>query len=180
VTCGSVAGAVQLVTFLSSCTAEFGSRVAVDQRRDIDEVACLGPVEQREELVGAEFLGRQHRTQWPGVDRSDASIGGKIELGGVVASDNRETREAPAAALATNGERRRRQCGLDRGHQPVDVLGRRPEEVQVPRGPVNDACQDSAAPPAKANPSASGRAATIRPTCSCRDSARHVDTAVRR
>ena len=128
----------------------------------------MGPVEQRQELVGGEFLERQHRPQWPRCCRTDTSVRSEIELRGIVAVGDDEADEPVSLPRTADLQASSDQSTFNRRAQTINVITRRSEEVEVTRGALNDPDATNAAPPASANPSASGSETTTRATRSCK------------
>lgn len=113
-----------------------------DQCIDIDEVACLSSIEQRQQLVSGQLLDRQHGTVWTWHCGPDASIGSEVDLGDLVTVADRQAGESVTDVFPPNGHPGVEERSLNGGHQGVDVVGGRAEEIEITGLAVNDACQD--------------------------------------
>jgi hypothetical protein len=111
--------------------AESFETEAVDQGVDVDEVAGLGPIEQREQLVRCEFLQRQHGSERAGFSRPDSGVDAEVDLGDLVAVGNGQADEAVNRPFPVNVHTDVGECSLDSLGELSDVVGRRTEEVKI-------------------------------------------------
>lgn len=96
------------------------------------------PVEQGQELVGGEFLERQHRSQRTGCCRTDTSVRSEIDLSGIVAVGDDEADEPMCLPLTADLQASSDQSTFNRRAQTINIVARRSEEVEVTGGAIND------------------------------------------
>jgi hypothetical protein len=135
--------------------------VPVLHGHEVHEVAGLSSTEYGQQLVDGQLLPGQHRVAGSLLDREEPRIGCQVQLRPVGGVRDRQPGEAVAVDDPFDLKVGIAECLFDGWDQLIDRQAAEPEEVQsrVPRSISPRAM--SAAPPARAKPSASGRPATI-------------------
>ncbi len=130
---------------------------AVGEGGDVDEIARLGAGEQRQHLVRSEFLQGQHCRDWGALGRADPCVVREVYSTDLGVVRDLQLNEPGGRAQACDGQALMDCRLLDGACQPMYRSGTAREEVQIFVVRLTSPRVTSAAPPASANPSASGR-----------------------
>ena len=97
----------------------------------VDEVASLGPAEDRQDLVDSRFLDIQQEPEVARLSREQAGIGGEVDSRALAAVADDEACEAGRHPLLGHVEARGPEGHLEHGQEPINLPRLHREEVEI-------------------------------------------------
>lgn len=105
--------------------------VAGFERGEVDEVACLGLAEQREELVNGQLFDGQCRTDRARLGGQQPVVDAQVDLGVIVAVADRHSGEAVCHLPTLDRKMVCTERCFQSREQPIDGIGVANEEVEI-------------------------------------------------